>query len=62
MIFQSASKTRQVRDNLQLYSCLMVVAGLILAALSAWKLSVTTEIRSTMKPESKNIQGLIFAL
>ncbi len=32
MTFQSASKTRQVRNNLQFYSCFMVVAGLILAA------------------------------
>jgi hypothetical protein len=32
MSFQSASKTRQVRNNPQPYSCFMVVAGLILAA------------------------------
>ena len=51
-----------IDDWLKLYSCLMVVAGLILAAFSAWKLSVITEIRSTMKPESKKIQGLILAL
>jgi hypothetical protein len=37
----------------------MVVAGLILAAFFAWKLSVINEIRSTMKPESKNTHGLM---
>ncbi len=52
----------RIDDWLQLYSCLMVVAGLILAAFSAWKLSVNNEIRSTMKPESKNIQGVMLAL
>ena len=40
----------------------MVMAGLILAACSAWKLSVITEISSTMNPESKNIHGLMLAL
>jgi len=40
----------------------MVVAGLILAAFRAWKLRVITPIRSTMKPERKNIQGLMLAL
>ena len=48
--------------NLQRYSLLMVVAGLIRAAFSAWKLRVIIEISITTKPESKNIQGLIFAL
>ena len=57
-----ACHTTRIRDNLQRYSCLMVVAGLILAAFCAWKLSVITPIRSTMNPESKNIQGLMLAL
>jgi hypothetical protein len=46
---------------LAVYSRLMVVAGLIRAAFCAWKLSVIKEISITMKPESKNSQGVMFA-